>query len=103
MTQGKRRYNQPRYTLFKDVVGHIAKIAMKGRAPLAGKIKLKADFFKLKPKNIASRRWGDVDNYLKAILDALNGICYADDSQVVEVRAAKNIGEPHIVIELEEL
>ena len=39
---------------------------------------------------------------MKAVMDALNGICYVDDSQVVEVRAGKFFGEPHIVIELEE-
>ena len=34
----------------------------------------------------------DVDNYVKAILDAINTIVVADDSQVVELRAAKKFG-----------
>jgi len=31
----------------------------------------------------------DVDNYAKAVLDSLNGIAYADDSQVVDLRVVK--------------
>ena len=34
----------------------------------------------------------DIDNFLKAILDAINGIVVADDSQVVETRATKKFG-----------
>lgn len=32
----------------------------------------------------------DIDNVLKAVLDALNGVAYKDDSQVVEVRVVKH-------------
>lgn len=31
----------------------------------------------------------DIDNIIKAVLDALNGIAYKDDTQVVQVRASK--------------
>jgi Holliday junction resolvase RusA-like endonuclease len=34
----------------------------------------------------------DVDNYLKAILDAISTIVVADDAQVVEVHATKLFG-----------
>jgi Holliday junction resolvase RusA-like endonuclease len=34
----------------------------------------------------------DIDNFLKAILDAINGIVVADDSQAVEVHATKKFG-----------
>ena len=36
----------------------------------------------------------DVDKYLRRILDALTGVAYADDGQVVLVSAAKRWGEP---------
>lgn len=36
-----------------------------------------------------SKLRGDVDNYVKTILDALNGIAWVDDSQVVKLTAIK--------------
>jgi len=33
---------------------------------------------------------GDVDNYAKSILDALNGVAWKDDSQIVEVTVRKS-------------
>jgi Holliday junction resolvase RusA-like endonuclease len=50
---------------------------------------------------------GDLDNVVKAIGDALNGVAYADDAQVCELRARKrwcNEGEsPHVRVEIEEV
>ena len=101
MQNGKRRFNDRRYSDFKDILAHVAKIYV--RSPLKGNIKITVDFFKLKPKNISSRLWGDLDNHLKSVLDALNGIAFDDDRQVVEAHATKNFGEPKIIITLEEL
>lgn len=103
MTNGKRRYNNAKYTEFKEELGYFALKAMGGRAPLKGAVRIRAHFSRRKPKRITSRMWGDVDNHLKSVLDALNGICYEDDSQVVEVTGTKSYGEPHIVIEVEEV
>lgn len=102
MTQGKRRYNCRRYSNFKDELGYYALAAMKGREPLKGAIRLHAEFFK-KRRGVLTKQWGDVDNFLKAVMDSLTGICYHDDGQVVLISAMKNYGEPHITIELEEL
>lgn len=99
MQNGKRRFNDRRYSDFKDILAHVAKIYV--RAPLKGNIKITVDFFKLKPKNISSRLWGDLDNHLKSVLDALNGIAYLDDCQVVQISGSKNFGEPKIMITLE--
>ena len=35
----------------------------------------------------------DVDKLLRAVMDALTGVCYADDAQVVSVQVAKVYGE----------
>ena len=32
---------------------------------------------------------GDIDNYVKTILDGLNGVAWKDDSQVVKITAVK--------------
>jgi Holliday junction resolvase RusA-like endonuclease len=38
------------------------------------------------------RNCGDVDNLAKGVLDALNGIAWDDDSQVVDLRVIKAFG-----------
>ena len=45
----------------------------------------------------------DIDNIIKVLCDALNGVAYEDDSQVVEVSAKKIWGdEPHVWVEIRE-
>ena len=45
----------------------------------------------------------DLDNLLKAVLDALNGVAFLDDSQITEVRAVKSWWErSQTVVEIEE-
>ena len=101
MTNGKRRFNDPRYSDFKDYVGAHAKVAMSGRAPFDGAIKITVDVFtKYEPTSLKA---GDVDNHLKAAMDALNGICYRDDRQIVDATVNVFKGTPHVTIELEAL
>lgn len=46
----------------------------------------------------------DADNIAKAILDALNGLTYKDDSQVTALLVLKDYGvENKIIVELEEI
>lgn len=46
----------------------------------------------------------DVDNYLKGVKDALKGVIWKDDSQVVEVFTQKKYsGKPRIEIKIKEL
>ena len=107
----RRRFNSARYSEFKAALGLFAKIAMRGREPLSGAIRLTAEFYKPRPKKSKYHcgnfavvpSFGDVDNHLKAALDSLNGICYIDDRQVVEVIGRKFFGKSHIEIIVEEL
>ena len=108
---GRRRFNNQRYSEFKDSLAFFAHNAMRGRDPFTGAIKITVDFFKPKPKRskyfcgdfAVTPDFGDVDNFLKSVLDALNGICYLDDRQVVDAHARKFFGKPRIEITLEEL
>ena len=100
-SNGKRRFNPPRYTEFKNALGYIALEAMGDLATFTGAVKLTAEVHK---KIIPTAlKFGDIDNHLKAICDALNGICYADDRQITEAHITLHKGEPLIKIELEEL
>jgi Holliday junction resolvase RusA-like endonuclease len=40
-------------------------------------------------KQPASRLRGDIDNYAKSVLDALNGVAYSDDKQIVILHLEK--------------
>ena len=45
----------------------------------------------------------DIDNLAKAVKDALKGIIYADDSQIVEAHLYKQYGGPEVRIEIKTL
>lgn len=46
----------------------------------------------------------DTDNYVKSTLDALNGVLWADDNEIIEFSAGKWYSKhPHIEIEVEQL
>ena len=44
----------------------------------------------------------DLDQYVKLVLDACNGILWHDDSQVVEIVARKDYGDPCVEIDVRE-
>lgn len=58
------------------------------RKPLEGPVQVSVDFDKhgmwleVAPTELPSVLRGDIDNYMKAVLDALNGIAYVDDKQI---------------------
>lgn len=61
-----------------------------------------------KPENPANP-WPapDWDNYAKAVCDAMNGVVYVDDKQIVDGRCVKQWAEPgeagYIIVEVIEL
>lgn len=100
-SNGKRRFNPPRYTEFKNALGLVARRAMNGRAPITGALKMNIDVYK---KIIPTAlKFGDWDNHAKAVSDALNSICYFDDRQIIDGHVRLFKGEPKIIVTLEEL
>jgi Holliday junction resolvase RusA-like endonuclease len=59
---------------------------------IEGPIDLRLVFFLTKPKTSKNRLpivRPDLDNYIKAVKDALNGVFWKDDSQIVFIEATK--------------
>ena len=90
-------YNKKEYSDFKDVV-RLAYVAKHEGYPTTEPIAMKIDFFYQIPKSWSKKKkaavgWHtskpDVDNIVKSILDALNGVAFKDDSQVCFVQARK--------------
>jgi len=98
-------------------VAWCAKAAMRGRphlsGPLTARIHVELPVPRTWPKwkrdQALSRQLlpistADLDNYVKATLDALNGVVYRDDAAVVSLHATKEYGpDPLTVVLLTEL
>lgn len=56
--------------------------AAQGVKPIIGGVTIEVDVYR-------PRRSGDLDNTLKVLLDSLKGYVYADDAQIVEIRARR--------------
>ena len=100
-TRTRQAFYPQRSKDFKKALGIIGKAAMHGREPMTGKLKITIDLYK--NCRIDSRSYGDVDNHQKAIFDALNEICFADDCQIVKVICNKHKDKnQRIEIQIEE-
>ena len=53
-------------------------------------------------KSLVNQRFGDIDNLAKGILDAMKGVLWIDDKQVVKLTVTKNLGAPLIELSVEE-
>ena len=96
-----RCYETARISAYKKEVGMAAKVAMKGKPPITDPLSVKLRCFR--KFKITSRRYGDCDNLLKAVLDALNGIIFLDDSQVTLAQVEKLQGTPKIELEIKKV
>jgi Holliday junction resolvase RusA-like endonuclease len=89
-----------------------AQLAMDGRPPIEGPVRLELLAELLIPASWSNKKRAraitgdvlpigrpDLDNYVKSGLDSINEIVVRDDSQVVEVRARKRYGlAPKLVL-----
>lgn len=76
--------------------------------PLETALYIKIVVTKLKPKSARKRalptKRPDLDNYVKLVLDAMNGLVFVDDAQIVSLEAQKEYGEqPGTLVIIEEL
>lgn len=95
-------YDPPKSRQFKYVLALIVK-PLAG-SPFSGEVKVKLDIYRQRSKfkkGVTSKKYGDIDNLAKAVLDALNGICWQDDSQISELHVTKHLADkPRIELEV---
>lgn len=81
-----------------------------GLSPLSGPLRVHVEFFMPRPKSMPKKipweyhvKKPDIDNLIK-LWDALNGLCWVDDSQICRLSATKRYGpEPKTVIVISEI
>lgn len=110
--------DNPETMPWRNAVAAAGAAAMNGRQLRSGPLRLRAVFVfprpqahfgtgrnngRLKPSApVYCRTRPDVDKLLRAVGDALTGVVFRDDAQLVIVQAEKHYGEPpcaHVVVE----
>ena len=100
-------YYPKKYTKFKkDMEALTSEIEI---TPSAKLVSVELEFRIMMPKSFSKKKRqglnntycsnnSDIDNYIKAILDSLNGVFYIDDKQVVEIFARKIYGDEGYIL-----
>lgn len=104
---GRHTYTPRRSVEYRQAVALCAKSAMRGKEKFLGAVSCDISLGFAVPKSYAKgkrmaaehniirpvgKNSGDVDNHAKGIMDALKGICWVDDSQVVRLSVSKWYG-----------
>lgn len=117
MGKGIRMYDPKKVKDYKNYVGFEAKKQW-GNAPVLDKaLSMHLVIYRQIPKSTSKKKSTqmndgkirpivkpDISNYIKLIEDALNGVVYKDDSQIVELEAKKFYSNnPRVEIQVKEL
>lgn len=103
---GKRFYTPKGTSRYEASIAWEARQAMRGRPPLTCPLSVEIEVHLPAPKHWSIRKRKDalaglllpavrpdLDNYVKALLDGLNGIAFVDDGQITELRARKRYSD----------
>jgi Holliday junction resolvase RusA-like endonuclease len=102
--------DNPRTRAWADRVAEAA-AAVAGEGLFLGPIALELTFYLPRPQSLPRRvvhhlKKPDLDKLIRATNDALTGVLYRDDAQIVEIRASKlyaaGLAAPHAIITIEE-
>lgn len=106
-----RTYTPKKTKDYEDGIRAEASLSMQGRSPLIGPVELSLQIFMPIPpsyskkkalacrlQNVVPTKKPDLDNVLKAVCDAFNGIVWVDDTQVVDCHVTKRFADEPCVI-----
>ncbi len=86
VVRGKKPYFPRRYTDWLDSA-RVEAYKTCGRPLWEGPVVVCAEFYGARPN-------ADIDNLLKSVLDAIQGVLIVDDKQVVSIMGDKYVSEP---------
>lgn len=106
-----RVYDPPKVKNFKNLLRSLA-VNQYARPPLLGPLSVSLTFYRPVQKSISKTERElrlsnrskpvvkpDTDNYVKATLDALNGVLWNDDAQIVKIMGEKRYSDhPRITV-----
>jgi len=101
MTRSGHAYTPAKTRAFEDKLKQAyAEAPLPG--PMEGPLNVHVILYLEKPKASKGREFPsvrpDLDNYVKAILDAADGIIWKDDGQICVLHAHKFYGDPKIIL-----
>ena len=112
-----KTYTDAKTKMYEEKIANAARLHMYPHEPLETPLSITLIFHIGVPKSYSKKRttdcltgkeWPtkkpDVDNIAKAFLDAMNGIVYKDDVQVIRLHAYKKYSiDPHVHITVSEV
>ena len=100
---GKVAVDPPKCKQFKQELAMLVKSLRRGSALLTGELAVELHIFR-NFKSVTSKRYGDIDNLVKGIFDALTGVLWLDDKQISSLLVTKNLADtPYIVLDVQEV
>ncbi len=106
--QGRPRFyrgvavDPPKSRQFKKDFAQLVSMLRTDSAIYTGELKVEMHIYrKIK---VTSARYGDIDNLVKGIFDALTGVVWKDDRQISRLLVTKNQGDtPRVELSVEEV
>jgi Holliday junction resolvase RusA-like endonuclease len=118
VTQGgyTHSYTPEKTALYERLVADTYKFTFPGEKPLTGPVELILRAFLPVPESWAKSKKAkalagiitptvkpDADNLAKSVCDALNGVAWIDDKQVIKLHVIKAYGVPRVEVEIWDL
>ena len=98
-TKTGRTYTPAKTKKFETFIMRTAEDQYKDE-PLEGPLEVIIEFFITRPKSVSIEKRPypivkpDLDNFIKGVLDGLNGITWYDDNQIINLTARKRYAAP---------